>query len=178
MKKLSLKVFFNFALLKTIHFYFCQMKELNRISSLFADLYNGDPWIDVNIQDTLKSLTAGEAARKVFANSNSIWQIANHMIQWRLNILNRLSGEKSFSPTDNYFTEITDSSEKAWKKILSDIETSQQQWISFLKNAADDSLDIAETGSSYSRYTFIHGILQHDAYHLGQIVMLAKQVKN
>jgi uncharacterized damage-inducible protein DinB len=153
------------------------VKELNRISNLFEDLYNGDPWIGVNIRDTIKSLTPVEAAKKVFANSNSIWQILNHLLQWRINLLNRLNGEKAFSPVDNYFIEITDTTEEAWKKLLSDFDKSQEQWLLFLKNADEDSLDIIEPGSSYSRYTFIHGILQHDAYHLGQISMLAKQVK-
>ncbi len=178
MKKPSLKVFFFSTLPQTIVFYFCNVKELNRISNLFSDLYNGDPWIDVNIHGTVKSLTAAQAARKIFVNSNSIWQILNHLLQWRLNILHRLAGEKPFSPADNYFTEIPDTSDQAWHKLLSDFEASQEQWQLFLKNANEDSLDIKEPGSIYSRYAFIHGILQHDAYHLGQIAMLAKQVKN
>jgi len=36
------------------------MKETKRIAKLFEDLYNGSPWIDVTIMDTLKNISAVE----------------------------------------------------------------------------------------------------------------------
>ena len=55
------------------------MKEAERIIKLFEDLYNGSPWIDVNIVDTLKNITTNQAANKIIAERNSIWEIVNHV---------------------------------------------------------------------------------------------------
>ena len=51
------------------------MNEPVRIVSLFNKLYNSNPWIDVNIVDTLSNLTADQATKKVLNNCNSIWEI-------------------------------------------------------------------------------------------------------
>ena len=62
------------------------------ISKLFADLYSGDPWIGVNLVDSLKNVSPEQASRKVGAH-NSIWEILNHIIAWRLNVLERVKGQ-------------------------------------------------------------------------------------
>jgi len=87
------------------------MKETNRITKLFEDSYNGSPWIDVTIMDTLKNISAEQAAKKVTPGRNSIWQIINHMIAWRENVLLRIQGNEIVTPNNNYFTEIENISE-------------------------------------------------------------------
>ncbi len=82
------------------------MKETNRIVKLFEDLYNGSPWIDVTIMDTLKNISAEQAAKKVIPGRNSIWQIINHMIAWRENVLLRVQGNEMVTPNNNYFTQL------------------------------------------------------------------------
>ena len=71
------------------------MKETQRIIKLFKDLYEGNPWIDVNITGTLGKITAQQAAKKIVLRHNSIWEIVNHLISWRLyqdEILSRPKG--------------------------------------------------------------------------------------
>lgn len=150
------------------------MKETERIAKLFEDLYAGGPWIDVNLIDTLKQTSADVAARKIFLDWNSIWEITNHLISWRHNILNRLSGETVYTPTHNYFTLVEDVSEKAWKKTLKLFANSQEKWLQYLRNFKDEDLPNMLSDGDFSNYEYIQGILQHDAYHLGQIVMLLK----
>ncbi|HEY5370958.1 MAG TPA: hypothetical protein VIJ75_18390 [Hanamia sp.] len=48
------------------------MQETKRIKKLFGDLYNGRPWIDITIMDTLKYISAEQAAKKVTPERNSI----------------------------------------------------------------------------------------------------------
>ena len=109
------------------------MKETKRITKLFEDLYNGSPWIDVNILETLKNISSQLAAKKIAPGRNSIWQIVNHIISWRENVLLRVQGNVITTPNNNYFIEITDTSETAWQKALERLENSQQQWMAFLK---------------------------------------------
>lgn len=150
------------------------MKETTRISNLLEAIYNGEPWIDVTVAGTLQHINYIQAAIKIAGDRNSIWQIVNHLISWRQNVLQRIQGKILESPADNYFNEIEDISEAAWKQTIQRLEETQQQWISFLKNFKEESLEKIYPGNDLTYYQNIHGIIQHDAYHLGQIVLLAK----
>lgn len=150
------------------------MKETNRSIKLFEDLYNGKPWIDVNLVNVLSPINAIQASKKIFPNCNSIWEITNHLISWRINVLQRVQGEIIKTPENNYFAPIQDTSENAWSEALNKLEKTQQQWIDFMKEFKEEDFGKIYSGNNMSYYEHIHGIIQHDAYHLGQIVLLAK----
>ncbi|HPH84699.1 MAG TPA: DinB family protein, partial [Ferruginibacter sp.] len=62
----------------------------------------------------------------------------------------------------------------AWKKTLERLEASQQSWLDYLERLNTGSLNKIYPGNNMTYYEHIQGILQHDAYHLGQIVLLLK----
>lgn len=150
------------------------MNESRRIQTLFTDLYHGHPWLDVTLQDTLGSITPEQAAQRPIKDGNTIWEIVNHIIAWRQNVLRRVQGEVLEIPENNYIEQIIDTSDDAWRKTLETLETTQKEWLYFLStfNEADFINEYPPNNLTY--YQHIHGIIQHDAYHLGQIVLLAK----
>lgn len=150
------------------------MSESKRISNLYQSIYDGNPWLEVNLVHTLKEVTADQAYRKINPNLNTIWEIVNHLIQWRRNILGRVQGESITTPDHNYFVPVIDSSEAAWEQSLQNLLKTQDQWRVFLADFKDADLDIIYTHNNHTYYEHIHGIIQHDVYHLGQIVILKK----
>jgi uncharacterized damage-inducible protein DinB len=153
------------------------MTEQEQLSKLFSDLFDGSPWIDVNIIGTLDDITAKEAATKVFPNFNSIWEIVNHIIRWRETVLKRLSGEEVESPEGNYFSYIRDRSDHAWQETRDSFRKSQDQWMKALKKMKKKDLQMQYASGPLSNYDLVNGILQHDAYHLGQIRLLLKLIR-
>lgn len=152
------------------------MKETKRIIHLFEKGYNGSPWIDVNLVDTLRSVTPEQALKKIKPTSNSIWEITNHIISWRKTVLKRVQGEVIKTPSHNYFIKVKSGSKADWKKTLDELAATQKDWIKFLKNFKKSKLEEVYEPNGMSYYEHIQGILQHDVYHLGQIVMLTKLV--
>ncbi len=150
------------------------MKETDRSLKLFEDLYNGNPWIDVNLFSVLSQISANQASKKILPHLNSIWEMANHLISWRMNVLQRVQGKIMKAPENNYFSPIEDTCESAWSDTVDRLQESQQQWIDFLKTFKEEDFDEIYTGNNMTYYDHIHGIIQHDAYHLGQIVLLTK----
>jgi uncharacterized damage-inducible protein DinB len=150
------------------------MKETARLQKLFTDLYDADPWLDVTLVGTLSRLNAQQAAYKPSPDWNSIWEITNHLIAWRENVLGRVNGQTLQSPSHNYFIPVDDTSDTHWRQSLQKLEKSQQAWLDFLGKMNADDLEKSYPPNDHSYADHIHGILQHDAYHLGQIVMLAK----
>jgi len=152
------------------------MKETDRIIKLFEALFEGSPWIDVNITGALENITAEQAAKKTLPNRNSIWEIVNHIINWRLAVLKRIQEIPVVVPDNNFFEPVKDASESAWRNTLQQLQDSQQQWVDFLKTFKEEGFEKKYQKRNMTYYEHIHGIIQHDAYHLGQIVLLSKSI--
>jgi uncharacterized damage-inducible protein DinB len=152
------------------------MEEVKRISKLISDLYDGNSWIDVTVNGTLKNISATLAFAHPVSNLNSIWEIVNHLVSWREVVIKRLNGEVIEGPTNNFFEPIKDNSEEAWLKTLKRFDEVQQAWMEFMKGFDSNDLEIIYKNTKTTYYELILGILQHDAYHLGQIVLLKKLV--
>lgn len=150
------------------------MSENKRISNLYQSVYNGEPWLEVTLAKTLKDVNAEQAYRKINPKLNTIWEIVNHLIQWRRNILKRVQGEITTTPDHNYFVPVIDPSEAAWEQSLQSLEKSQESWNAFFLDFNDADLDKIYANNNHTYYEHLHGIIQHDVYHLGQIVILKK----
>ncbi len=147
--------------------------ELSRLVKLFKDHYNGSPWLDVTILATLEDVSALQAERRI-GSHNSIWQIVRHMIAWRRANLQRIQGIIHHAPENNYIEDVADTSEQAWKAELKELEKSQKALLSYMTSGRDLHFDAVYAPNSLTYYEHIQAILQHDAYHLGQIVLLKK----
>lgn len=150
------------------------MSESKRVSNLYQSIYNGNPWLEVTLAHTLENVSAEQAYRKINPNLNTIWEIVNHLIQWRRNILRRVQGETVITPDHNYFVPILDSSEAAWEQSLQSLAKSQGLWSACLSDFNDADFEKIDQNNNHNFYEDIHGIIQHDVYHLGQIVILKK----
>ena len=152
------------------------MREPARISKLFEDLYDGSPWLGVNIVGTLELISPEQAARRIALGRNTIWEITIHLIRWRQNVLRRVQGETITTPNHNYILPITNTSSAAWENTLNELAETQQEWLAFLNDFDEKDYGKTYPGNQLTYYEHIHGILQHDAYHLGQLVLLSKLV--
>lgn len=150
--------------------------EITKLKKLFSDHYDGDPWIDITLLNTLKNISADQASKK-FETLNSIWQIVNHMILWRKALLRRVKGNSISVPANNFITEIKDKSEKNWNKTLKELEDSQKNLVAFLSKSKDTVLENVSPASGYSYYELLISILLHDTYHIGQIVLIKKLIE-
>jgi len=150
------------------------MTENQRMIKLFRDLFDGSPWLEVSMMGTLNQIDAQKAASKPNTATNSIWELVNHVISWREVVLDRIHGASKISPDHNYFFQVKDTSEAAWKETLQKFYISQQIWLGFLDEVSQEKLSEQYGDSGYSVYDLIFGIMQHDAYHLGQLSLLVK----
>jgi len=147
--------------------------EINRILKLFADLQHGDCWIGVNFKDALHEVSAAKALENGSGKTNSIWQLVSHIIYWRTSVVNRLNGSMDSPPFPDFLLpEAGD--EEHWRQTLHDFEAAYHSLRNAIHNIAEDHLDKPSPKPSQTYYQLMMGCLQHDAYHLGQIVLLKK----
>ena len=149
--------------------------EINRIVKLFEDLQHGDCWIGNNFKETLHGITAAKAAATNPAGGNSIWQLTNHIIYWRTTVVNRLTGSDNPPPFKDFLLpgELSDA---GWKQTLHDFEAAYHLLRTALHTVKDEQLDKPTVRNNQTFYQLIMGCLQHDAYHLGQMMLLKKKM--
>lgn len=152
------------------------MGETKRIAKLFSDWYTDNPWSAIKMTDIIKDLTAEQAARRVIPNGNTIWQLVQHCLGWRENVLRKLKGEEFKSPENNYLGNPDDISSRAWENLKERYARNEKDWQEYLQEIQDEFLDegYKPSKNEWTQYEVIHGLLHHDNYHFGQISMLKK----
>jgi uncharacterized damage-inducible protein DinB len=150
------------------------MEETSRIKSLFAKQFDGNPWLGVNFTQKLQHVTPEMAAYKINPDTNSIWEILNHIIGWREVVLQGIPQNGYISPNHNYLQPIENPSELEWEHTLVRLKDSQQDWMEFFETLDESIFDEPFGDKPYTYYELILGILHHDIYHLGQISLLIK----
>lgn len=141
---------------------------------LFHSAYGDDPWLGVSIKDTLDSITAEVAVSHPIEQCNSIWQIVRHMVEWQKTIIRRMNGETVPSPEHNYIFAVQKASPPAWKQLLNEMDEVRQQLLEAIRKFDFAKLNSPEPYGTVTFFELLYGLLQHDSYHLGQIVLLAK----
>lgn len=150
--------------------------EINRILKLYADLQHGECWIGTNFKETLHGVDAAKAADKLSADGNSIWMLVSHLVYWRSQVTNRLSGNDNPPPFKDF--KLPDEfNEASWKQTLLDFEAAYHTLRSAILTMRDEQLDKPSPREGQTYYQLIMGCLQHDAYHLGQIVFLKNNMQ-
>ncbi|MEI8058969.1 MAG: DinB family protein [Ferruginibacter sp.] len=147
--------------------------EINRILKLFADLQHGNSWVGTNFKETLHGLDASHAATSINPEGNSIWQLTSHIIYWRSTVANRLTGTNNPPPFKDFLLP-NEWSNANWKQTVYDFESAYHVLRNALLHIKDAQLDKASPKPEQTFYQLIMGCLQHDAYHLGQMVLLKK----
>lgn len=151
--------------------------ELLRIIDQFNLIYESEEaWHGRSVVDILSDVSWEMAAEKLFASTHSIAELVYHMTTWRIFVVKRLQGDTIFDVTkDRDWKTFPMFDEFEWEALQMELSLSQEELISELEKREDDEfLDEIVAGRQYDYYTMLHGILQHDLYHTGQIAMLKK----
>jgi uncharacterized damage-inducible protein DinB len=81
-------------------------------------------------------------------------------------------------PDEINFPPVTDASDAAWQATLQALDASHRSLRDGIKNIDDARLEETTPGTRYSNYVLLHGVIQHDLYHAGQIALLKKSVES
>lgn len=154
-------------------------KEIQRIKHSFKMIYNGAPWHGTSLLDLLKGVDYLQASQRVFPNSHSIWELVQHIYNWREFAIKKMENEAGFDiviNSESDWTNLQIPIEASWQKLLSDLVENQKVILEILDGWLDEQLDDQVPGKDYNYYTLLHGIIKHDIYHAGQIAMTRKML--
>jgi uncharacterized damage-inducible protein DinB len=122
----------------------------------------------------LEGVSAEGASKHAVRGAHSIWELVHHIGAWNTIVRRRLEGNTAAVTAEQDWPPVRDASETAWKRALEVLSESRAALRTVAENLRDDQLEEKLAGSSVSRYAILHGVIQHDLYHAGQIAILKK----
>ena len=154
------------------------MSEVDRISDQFRRAFDGEAWHGPAVLALLKDVTAEQAAAHPILGAHSIWELTQHIRAWESACLRRLNGDPAQLPDQEDWVPLDDFSEASWEKTKQQLVNTHQQLLDRLTTVDDSSLGqpiINDPEIKFSSvYVTLHGGVQHDLYHAGQIAILKK----
>jgi hypothetical protein len=89
-------------------------------------------------------------------------------------VTRRLASESPEITSEMDWPNVWEASEVAWKRALEHLTESRARLRQAAEKLRDDELDKKLSAKSDFFYVTLHGLIQHDLYHAGQIAILKK----
>ena len=160
------------------------MKHLiKHIIQQLEDVQDGKLWIGSSFESKLKDLDKAALFIRPLENLHSVAEIISHLTLWRKETILKIQtgkGSKTDACEENWLP-----NDKlkivGWQQIKSEYDDTLSTLIALLKTKNDSFLKESYYDTDFKgdyEYSFvINGMLHHDLYHLGQLGIIIKYLK-
>ena len=148
--------------------------EAERIMGELQRAFEGNAWHGPAVLELLHDVTAAQAAARPIAGAHSIWELVLHIAAWESAGRRRLEGDRAELPDEENFPPVNDTSEAAWQQTIELLKAGHRRLRDAISGLDESRLDEPIMDGMRSVYITIHGVIQHDLYHAGQIAILKK----
>ena len=149
-------------------------REVERIQEELQRAFEGEAWHGPAVLELLRDVTAQQAAARPIAGVHSIWELVLHIAAWESAGRRRLEGDRAQLPDEENFPPVNDTSEAAWQQTVEELKNGHRKLYDAIAGLDESRLDEPILDGMRSVYITLHGVIQHDLYHAGQIALLKK----
>jgi len=148
------------------------MKINELVLALLDEGYSRKTWHGPNLRQSLKGVSASQAARRPAPGRHNIWELALHSAYWKYAVRRRIEGGKRGSfilKGSNFFTrpEKGKTTEASWRADLALLEREHQALEVAIRR-------VLKTPRAKKLLPSLYGVAFHDVYHAGQIRLLRR----
>ena len=160
------------------------MSLRHTLSHRLEDIWNGTPWYGDPSDKILAGISAADAARQLVPGTHTIWQIVLHMTAWTEAVGARVRGAGAKAPERGDWPNVESTSPEAWATVLADLATARKELLAEIDATHEEDIQIhvknhsppfSDTG--ISRAGTVVGLIEHDVYHLGQVALLKRALR-
>jgi uncharacterized damage-inducible protein DinB len=159
--------------------FWIMVSETKRIADQLQRSFTGEAWHGPALLELLAGVTARHAAARPVKSAHSIWELVLHISAWENAARSWMAGEIPALP------ELVDTpaldwpavqkpTPAAWKRTIREITAVHNGLLKLVGKVDDSRLRDIVAGRNYSLYFLLHGLVQHNLYHAGQIALLKK----
>ena len=148
--------------------------ECDRIADQLFRMVEGDAWHGPPVDALVADVTAEVAGARPGPGAHSIWELVHHMTAWAAIARRRLNGEiVEATPTEDW-PPVEDTTPDAWTQAIHALDRVHGDLRRAVLALGDTHLEDRTPGKPYSLYVLLHGVVQHTAYHAGQIAAIKR----
>ena len=150
-----------------------------QIAEQLRRAFDGSAWHGPSLLELLEDVDAETAAAKPFPNVHSIWELVLHTAVWDRAVRRRIAGQRTQPKGKKNFPPVPKSSsaaakQAAWRKTVSLLTRTHADLMRAVSALPEERLRDHVPGKRYDILFMLHGVLQHELYHAGQIAILKK----
>ena len=148
------------------------------IAKHMREIHFGGNWTVSSLKDQLEDVTWEEATTQI-QNLNTIATLAYHVNYYVHVDLKVLKGGELQASDKESFEMPPINSEQDWNDLKDRIWKEAEEFTLLIEQLTDDELQSDFVKSEYGNYyRNLHGIIEHMHYHLGQISLIKKLIRN
>jgi hypothetical protein len=147
----------------------------NLVSTMLEEAYERRAWHGPNLKQSIRGVTAKQAAWRPGPGGHNIWEFTLHAAYWKYVVRRRIEGGKlgSFAlKGSNFFPrpEKGKGNEAAWRADKNLLEREHRALCTAVAKALP-------TLTAHKLLRHLYGVAFHDVYHAGQIRLLRRLMK-
>lgn len=146
-------------------------KEIEYLVSLLKQTFEKGAWHGPSVKESIEDVDQAQAFKRL-PDTHSIIELVAHMTAWRAYTIRKLKGDAEYKVTD----ELNFPQAESWPETLRRLEESQMLLLSELETFPAGKLqeEVPGRANPLTFYMLLHGMIHHDVYHAGQIVLIKK----
>ena len=154
------------------------MENPNQLANRFKEVLLNGKWIaNTNYKDQISSVSWEQATKKI-GSLNTIAALAYHINYYISGILDVFEGGELVI-RDKYSFEMPEiKSKEDWDHLLNEMWTNAEHFANHVENMTEEKLEDFFVKEEYGTYRrSIEGVIEHSYYHLGQISLIKKMIR-
>lgn len=153
-------------------------RQVEHLEDQLERAFRGGAWHGPAVLEVLEDVDAGLAASRPVAAAHSIGEITGHLTAWIDVTRRRIQGEPVLDLPDIVdWPACEGCTEEIWRAVRRDLDQAHSRLRHTLRGLDDKRLEDPVAGSDPTVRGSLFGLLQHNVYHAGQIVLLKKAAR-
>ncbi len=150
--------------------------EIKRIADVIQTVFSGEPWYGKSISRVIHEIDPGIVYRKPGPHAHSLIELLYHMVTWSQFTRQRLEKDTSQPAeiADEFHWSETNADIHTWNNGIAQLTASTNKILDLLERFTDEMLEDTVDYRDYNYRFLLNGLVQHNVYHLGQMVYIQK----
>jgi uncharacterized damage-inducible protein DinB len=154
------------------------VREVDRVAELLTQTYlgssTGEAWFGPALRPLLRGISPAAAARRPLPRRHTVWELVLHLAANIDFVLARLDGRALELAPEVDWPPTPEPTAAAWAEAIARLDARYEALLARVRALDDEQLAGPVVGRPYPLYDMLHGIIQHNVYHAGQVALLGE----
>lgn len=152
------------------------MSHADLIAKQMQLAFDDSPWYGPSLHSLLDDIPRRRIHERPIPGGHSIAELLTHMAHWKEVALRRLDGDPVPEANASDWP-VLDPKVATYAVLRKRVDTAYVRLTDRLAEFSDEDLRAPVAGNRLTRLQLLHGVLQHDVYHTGQLALLLKALQ-